>query len=523
MAIEVKLPQLGQTMEEGTIVACKVKPGDQIKKGDVIFEIETDKATLEMESPAAGFVIRIVAQPGQTMPVGEVLLLLGAKDEKVDIASAKMPQPPASAPAPLAPAPAKKAPVAAPASANVVKLPQLGQTMEEGTIVSCKVKVGDEVKKGTVIFEVETDKATLEMESPAAGFVKHILVDAGRTLPVGEPLLVLGSRNEEIPQSFIDSLKSGTAPAAPSAAPAASAAQTTAAEPASPQPVTSTAKVIASPRAKKLAKDMGVDLAAITGTGPGGRITEQDVEKAAASKPAAPAGPKVPASEAKLGDIIPLNRLQRITAQKMLQSKREIPCFYLSVKVDVTNMVDFRTKLNETSDVKISYNDFIIKSVATGLEKFPIMTGQLDGDNIRLAAGIGIGLAISVPDGLVAPILKDVNKKTVARIARDSKVLIDKARSNKLAPDDLEGGCITVSNLGAFGIESFIPIVVPGQCSILGVGQITDTCVPGNGDIVTRKLMNMTLSVDHKVANGAYAAQFLDFVRKQLEDTSNFA
>jgi pyruvate dehydrogenase E2 component (dihydrolipoamide acetyltransferase) len=172
--------------------------------------------------------------------------------------------------------------------------------------------------------------------------------------------------------------------------------------------------------------------------------------------------------------------------------------------------------------VKLSYNDFLLKAVATGLEKYPIMTGQLAGDQIKLAESIGIGLAISVPDGLVAPIVKDVNKKDVRQMALDSQVLIERARSNKLLPTDIEGGCITVSNLGAFGIDNFIPIVVPGQCSILGIGQITDTCVPNSGNILIRKLMNMTLSVDHKVANGAYAAKFLDFVRKQLEDTTTF-
>ena len=403
--------------------------------------------------------------------------------------------------------------------AREVRLPQLGQTMEEGTIVSCMVKVGDEVKKGDVIFEIETDKATLEMESPADGFVKHILAEVEQTLPVGDVLMVLGEKDEEIPQSFIDSLKSTTAAPAGEAPAAAEAAAV--AEPAKPElePSKPAGRVKASPRSKKLAEELGVDLAAITDTGPGGRITEEDVRKAAGTKAAAAS---VAAPEIKLGETIPLNRIQKITAQKMLQSKREIPCFYLTVKADVTDIVELRAKLNKTSDVKISYNDFIMRAVAIGLEKFPIMTGQLAGDTIQLVEAIGIGLAITVPGGLVAPIVKDVNKKDVTRIARDSKALVEKARRNKLAPTDLEGGCITVSNLGAFGIESFIPIVVPGQCSILGIGQITETCVPDNGSIVTRKLMNMTLSVDHKVTNGAYAAQFLDFVRKLLEDTSTF-
>jgi pyruvate dehydrogenase E2 component (dihydrolipoamide acetyltransferase) len=412
--------------------------------------------------------------------------------------------------------------------AKEVRLPQLGQTMEEGTVVNCLVKPGDQVNKGDVIFEIETDKATLEMESPAEGFVKHILVEVDQTLPIGEPLMVLGDKDEQVPQSFIDSLKEGAPAAAPQAAPTQQAAsETTQAAEAPQEPAAPAGRVMASPRAKKMAGELGVDLASVTGTGPGGKITEQDVKTAADAQtsrltsPAPSAAASPTQDEVKLGATVPLNRLQKITAERMLKSKREIPCFYLTVKADVTGLVDLRTKLNQGCDVKISYNDFIIKAVATGLGRYPIMTGQLTGESIKLSDTINVGLAISVSDGLVAPILKDVNKKSVKQIARDSQALVDRARNNKLAPDDLEGGCITVSNLGAFGIDNFIPIVVPGQCSILGIGRITDTCIPENG-IMVRKLMNMTLSVDHKVANGAVAAQFLDFVRKLLEDPSTF-
>jgi pyruvate dehydrogenase E2 component (dihydrolipoamide acetyltransferase) len=390
--------------------------------------------------------------------------------------------------------------------------------MKEGTVVNCLIKVGDEVKRGDVIFEIETDKATLEMESPADGFVKHILAEVNQTLPVGAPILILGDKDEKVPQSFIDSLK-GAAPATS----AAGAAAPPAAEPVKAEPYVSrpAGRVMASPRAKKLAEELGVDLTNLTGTGPGGKITEEDIKKAAPVLSAKAETGTAPA-EIKLGDTILLNRLQKITAERMLKSKREIPCFYLTVRADVTELVKLRTTLNQTSDVKISYNDFIMKAVAIALEKFPIMTGQLAGDSIKLADAIHVGLAIAVPDGLVAPIVKDVNKKDVKQIARDSLALIERTRVNRLSPTDLEGGCITVTNLGSLGIDSFIPIVVPGQCSILGIGQITDTCVPEDGNISVRKLMNMTLSVDHKVTNGAYAAQFLDFVRKLLEDTTTF-
>jgi pyruvate dehydrogenase E2 component (dihydrolipoamide acetyltransferase) len=328
--------------------------------------------------------------------------------------------------------------------------------MEEGTIVNCPVKVGDEVRRGDCIFEIETDKTTLEMESPADGFVKYILVEVGQTLPVGEPLLVLGGKDEQVPQRFLDSLKAAVA-------------------------------------AKPVWQPVGTPAVAAETT---------DVK-----------------AEVKVGKIIPITKKQRLTSERMLKSKRELPCFYLTVKADVTDLVELRINLNKT----ISYNDFIIRAVAIGLQKFPIMTGQLAGNAIKLPSTINIGLAVSTPDGLVVPVVKDAHKKNLKQIAADTAALIEKARNEKLLLTDLEGACITVSNLGVFGIDSFIPIVIPGQCSILGIGRITDTCVPDNGNVIIRKLVSMTLSVDHKVANGAYAAQFLDFTRKLLEDTSTFA
>jgi len=397
--------------------------------------------------------------------------------------------------------------------AKEVRLPQLGQTMEEGTVVNCLVKIGDEVKKGDVIFEVETDKATLEVESPAEGFVKYILVEEGQTLLVAEPMLVLGKKDEDVPQSFVDSLAAAQSVAEP-------AAGVSVPEPVQQvKPAEKPAKVIASPRAKKLATELGVDIAAVTGSGPGGKITEQDVKDAAGKAPVKKSG-KV---EIKLGAVIPINKLQKITAERMLKSKREIPCFYLNIRADVTDLVELRTKMNAEGDGKVAYNDFIISAVAAGLEKFPVMTGQLDGEHLVLADSINIGLAVDSPQGLIVPVVKNANKKNIRDIAVCTAELIEKAKAEKLALTDLEGGCITVSNLGAFGIDSFIPIVIPGQCSILGIGQIADTYVPNDGGTDIRKMMCLTLSVDHKVANGAYAAQFLDYVKKQLEDVSSFS
>jgi pyruvate dehydrogenase E2 component (dihydrolipoamide acetyltransferase) len=339
--------------------------------------------------------------------------------------------------------------------ATQVKLPKLGETMQDGTIVGFCVKVGDEVKKGDYIFDVETDKATVEIESPAGGFVKSILAEVGQTLLVGDSVLLLGTKDEKISRDYVKSLKPKS-------------------------------RSVESPPAKAVAH---------------------------ASAPA----------EVKLGLTIPLTEKQKVTGKKMLQSKREIPCFYLTVKADVTELVELRNELNKTAEVEVSYNDFIMRALAYGLKKFPNMTGQLAGDAVQLSENIGIGLAIEVPDGVVAPVVKDVDKKDIVKIAKERVALVEKARNNKLAPVDFEGGCITISNLGSFAVESFIPIVIPGQCSILGIGRIIDACMPDNSDFAIQKLMAMTLSVDHRVTNGAYASQFLDFVRKQLEDTSNFS
>ncbi len=351
-----------------------------------------------------------------------------------------------------------------------VRLPKFGDTMDEGTVVDCRVKPGDRVKRGDILFDIETDKATIEFESPADGFVKRIIAEPGRNFRVGAPLLILGGKDERISDDFVRALgDAGHAPVESSQSKS---------QPAGPA-------VITPPETPKLTQTMLAEL--------------------------------------KLGRTLPVTRLQKLTARKMLRSKQEIPCFYLNVKADVTDLVAYRNRLNQTSPVKVSYNDFIIKAVAMGLEKFPMMTGQLEADGIKLARSIGVGLAIDVPAGLVAPIVQDPDKKTVVEIARYSRILAEKARNDRLAPEDIEAGCITVSNLGDFGIDSFIPIVVPGQCSIIGIGKINDSCVPQDGSIAVRKLMNMTLSVDHKVTNGAYAAQFLDFVKKILEEPASFS
>ena len=545
MARDVKLPKLGQTMEEGTIVNTLVKVGDKVAKGDVLFEVETDKATLEADSPFDGFVKAILVQNGETILVNAPILILGEENETVDVSAYLG----GTAAAPVAatevrsqesevrnqkPAmPAASGSVQPGPTTKVVRMPKLGQTMEEGTIVNALVKVGDKVAKGDVLFEVETDKATLEADSPFDGFVKAILISVGDTVPVNDPILVVAAQDEEVSQAFLNSLvHEGSAPGdtIPDHVPAAQAAQVAAAAPKVKAPVAapvaaaavSAEKLFATPRAKMIAQEMGIDLSKVTAAN-ALRIVEADVRRAAQSGKAAPTVavttsviPEVTPKYA-LGQKVPVNRLQKIVAEKMLWSKQNIPCFYLNIRADVTALVALRAKLNKTAAVKLSFNDFIIRALAVGMRHYPIMTGQLAGDHIQLAQTLDIGLAIATEDGLVAPIVRDCGAKSVQDVADYCKGLIERTRSNKLSLDDLQGGCITVSNLGGFGIDSFIPIVVPGQASIVGVGAIVDEVVPSDGNLLVRKKMSLTLSVDHKVVNGAEAAQFLDFVKKHLE------
>lgn len=381
--------------------------------------------------------------------------------------------------------------------AKDIKLPRLGQSMEEGTIVQWNVKIGDKVSAGDVIVQIETDKATVEMESPAGGFVKDILVETGHTIPVDTPMLVLGEQDEQVRQAYIDEL---------SAAIPASAAATVATKDHGKH-------VFASPLAHALAEKLEVDLEGIAPSDGSARITESDVRHAAENTP----------SGVRLGQTVPLTRLQKITAQRMLLSKQYIPCFYLNVKVDVTELCDLRRTVNESgdSDIKLTFNDYLIKATAVALKRYPIMTGQLAEDCILLADGINVAIAVARDDGLLSPTIRDADKLDLFRIAACRKDLVNRVKENKHTLADIKGACITISNLGSFGIESFIPIVVPGQCSIIGVGRITDTCLPSRDGIVIKKIMALTLSVDHKVANGADAAQFLDFLKKTLENPAS--
>ncbi|MHC4552690.1 MAG: dihydrolipoamide acetyltransferase family protein [Planctomycetota bacterium] len=370
--------------------------------------------------------------------------------------------------------------------AKDVILPQLGKSMTEGTIVKLCVEMGQTIAAGDVVFEIETDKATMEVETPDGGCVRAVLVDVGQTVPINTPVLVLGEADEDVTAYLEDKIRHTHDPA---------------------EAVVAATQKGVPPQVQAVAKEMDVDL---TTAAPAEAIRTVDAH--VRKEPDAGA-----VEEYQFGQTIPLTRLQKVTAQKMVWSKQNIPCFYLNVRVNMSRLIEFRTQWNEQAAAKISFNDLILRALTLAVKHYPIMTGKLQEDHIQLSETVDIGLAIATDDGLVAPILKGCGGKSLAELSAACQALIEKAKAKKLDVTDLEGGCLTVSNLGGFGVDSFIPVVVPGHTSILGVGMIQDAVLPVDKAPSMEKTMNLTLSVDHKVVNGAEAAQFLDLVKKMLE------
>jgi len=349
--------------------------------------------------------------------------------------------------------------------AEQIRLPKLGESMKEGLVLKVLVRPGDKVKAGDSVFEVETNKATFELESPADGFVKKILVSEDQTVPVHTAMMLIGAEDEQITQGYIDSLKAGAG---------------------------------SLPSAK---------------TGPEPAAEDKDISRLL--------GGVILKQARGFGEKIALSERQVSAGAAALRSKLHIPCFYLNTKADVTRLCELQTELNEAQDARILLDDLIIKAVGLGLKSFPVMRGQLGKDSILLAEKIDVSLAVEGFDGPIRVIIKDADSKRVSEIADSREKLVSRAKTSGLSDKDRQGGCITVSNLGKFGINIFIPIVVPGQCSILGVGKVADSYVPVGKAIEVRKLLNLTLAVDHKIAGGAEAAQFLDFVKKMLENAND--
>jgi pyruvate dehydrogenase E2 component (dihydrolipoamide acetyltransferase) len=421
-----------------------------------------------------------------------------------------------------------------------ISMPRLSDTMEEGTIARWLKKPGDEIKKGEILAEIETDKATMELEAYEAGTLQQILVQEGETVPIGQAVALIGSgaavqpSPAPAPQAKAASSGSDGAGAEPAAAksPAQTATSGGKSDTSGGKSDTSPQGTVkASPLARRMAEEHSIDLSQVQGTGPAGRIVRDDIEDLleqreapaapaqAASAPPAPAAPaSTPEQEA---DIVKLSRVQLLIARRLTESKQTIPHFYVSSEVDMTDLLAMRQTLNANlgeEGLKVTVNDLIIKAAALALEKFPEVNSSLKEDAFVRYKHINVGMAVDAPTGLVVPVIRDANSKGVRSIARESKALVAKARNNKLTPADLEGGTFSVSNLGMMDASNFIAVINPPQAAILAIAATHKQFVPVDGEPVIRDLMTMTLSADHRIVSGATVARFLQEVKRLLQD-----
>lgn len=546
MAESILMPRLSDTMTEGVIAAWHKKVGDPVKKGDLLAEVETDKATMELESYKDGTLLHIGTEKGGKLQVNDLLAIIGNPGEDISglvkgSGAVTTPAPKAAEPAQAAPA-KEAAPAAAPAKADmdlskmeeVVLMPRLSDTMTEGVIASWNKNVGDAVKKGDVLAEIETDKATMELESYKNGTLLYQGAAKGEKIAVNDLLCIIGDAGKVNVEAIVAAAKGGVPAAAgnttaSAAAPAAPQAGDAAAEVVSAETAgTANGRVKASPLARRLAAEKGIDINKVSGSGDGGRIVKSDIDNykaatpAAAASTAAPAAASAKAPAAPAGQVsfdeVPVSQMRKVIAKRLAESKFTAPHFYLTMSIDMDAAVASRARLNEVSKVKISFNDMVLKACAVALKQHPAVNSSWLGDKIRINHHVNIGVAVAVEDGLLVPVVRFADTKSLSQIAGEVKDYAQKAKDKKLQPSDWEGNTFTISNLGMFGIEEFTAIINPPDACILAVGGISQVPVVKNGAIVPGNVMKVTLSCDHRVVDGATGSAFLQTLKSLLEE-----
>ena len=543
MAEVIRMPLLSDTMTEGVIAEWHKKVGDTVKADDVIAEVETDKATMEVMGYVEGTLLYIGVEKGKAAKVNGIIAIVGKPGEDYSSLLEGEGKKDAAAPAPAAAAPAP-APQAAPAAAapaddaalkealknaTVIRMPLLSDTMTEGKIVAWNKKVGDVVKNDDVLAEVETDKATMEVMGYADGTLLYIGVKEGEAAKVNGIIAIVGKAGTNV-DAILAAEGAAPAASAPAAsAPAPSQNGTPAPAPAQAPAATATStdgRVKASPLAKKLAEEKGIDISQVPGSGDGGRIIKKDVDSyvpAAKAAPAAqsgtaPAAPAfVPAGQEGFKDI-PLTKMRQTIARRLSESKFSAPHFYLKIDVNMDKAIEARKSINEISPVKISFNDMVVKAAAMALRQHPAVNSSWMGDFIRENQHIHIGSAVAIEEGLIVPVIRFADQKTLSQIASDAKGLYDKAKNKKLQPQEFSGNTFSISNLGMLGIDEFTAIINPPDSAILAVGNITETAVVEKGQIKTANIMKLTLSCDHRSVDGAVGARFLATLKGFLEN-----
>ncbi|MBN8862019.1 MAG: pyruvate dehydrogenase complex dihydrolipoamide acetyltransferase [Sphingobacteriales bacterium] len=544
MAESILMPRLSDTMTEGVIAAWHKKVGDPVKKGDLLAEVETDKATMELESYKDGTLLHIGTEKGGKLQVNDLLAIIGNPGEDISglvkgSGAGTTPAPKAAEPAQAPPA-KEAAPAAAPAKADmdlskmeeVVLMPRLSDTMTEGVIASWNKNVGDAVKKGDVLAEIETDKATMELESYKNGTLLYQGAAKGEKIAVNDLLCIIGDAGKVNVEAIVAAAKGGVPAASNTAASAAAPAAPQAGDAAAEEVTAETAgtangRVKASPLARRLAAEKGIDINKVSGSGDGGRIVKSDIDnyKAAAPAAASAAAPAAASSKAPAApagqvsfDEVPVSQMRKVIAKRLAESKFTAPHFYLTMSIDMDAAVASRARLNEVSKIKISFNDMVLKACAVALKQHPAVNSSWLGDKIRVNHHVNIGVAVAVEDGLLVPVVRFADTKSLSQIAGEVKEYAQKAKDKKLQPSDWEGNTFTISNLGMFGIEEFTAIINPPDACILAVGGISQVPVVKNGAIVPGNVMKVTLSCDHRVVDGATGSAFLQTLKSLLEE-----
>ena len=529
MAIVINMPRLSDTMEEGTVAAWLKKVGDKIEEGDILAEIETDKATMEFESFNEGTLLHIGVAEGDTAPVDVLLAIIGDEGEDISallnggaVPAVEVKEEAVSEEAPVASSEA----VEIPEGVEVVKMPRLSDTMEEGTVATWLKQVGDTVEEGDILAEIETDKATMEFESFYSGVLLYVGIQEGESSPVDEVLAVIGPKGTDV--DAVLNAKPSQAKSEKVAVASEEVAKTKVSVPET-KATNDSKRIFASPLAKKIAQEKGINLADISGSGDHGRIIKKDVENYKASAPTAvSASGDVSANNA----IAPLNlpvgvegteevknsSMRKVIAKVLGQSKFTAPHFYLTIEVDMDNAKASRAQINSLPETKVSFNDMVLKACAMALKKHPQVNTSWNGDTTRYNQHIHIGVAVAVADGLVVPVVKFADQLALTQIGASVKDLAGKARNKKIAPSEMEGSTFTVSNLGMFGIQEFTSIINQPNSAILSVGAIVEKPVVKNGEIVVGNTMKVTLACDHRTVDGAVGAQFLQTLRAFLEN-----
>ena len=545
MATKITMPRLSDTMTEGTVATWLKKVGDKISEGDILAEIETDKATMEFESFNSGTLLYIGIPEGETAAVDSLLAIIGKEGE--DISGLISPPTPKGGVVgeeinnsssdenkipESSPSPSGRAGEGLPNGVVVVTMPRLSDTMTEGTVATWLKKVGDEVKEGDILAEIETDKATMEFESFNAGTLLFIGINEGQSAPVDSVLAIIGPAGTDITGIAENYKKGGSAPALDAAATSKSEVSTTSSNSQLPAS-NSSDRIFASPLAKQIAASKGINLSQVKGTGENGRITKSDVENftslASVSTPVthpqtinnepqtATAKPFVPAGET-VTEVVKNSQMRKTIAIRLSESIFTAPHFYLTIEVAMDEAMKSRATINTIPDTKVSFNDMVIKACAMALKRHPKVNTQWSADAIIINHHVNIGVAVAVEDGLVVPVLKFTDQMSLTQIGNNVKDLAGKAKSKKLQPAEMEGSTFTVSNLGMFGIQAFTSIINQPNSAILSVGAIEEKPVVRNGQIVVGNTMTLTLACDHRTVDGATGAQFLQTLRQYLEN-----